>query len=331
LPILADLAYSPEWDIQVPVANAMGSLKQEECLPSLLQMLAPHAVRRSAREAFLAFGPRGLAFLDDALGDHTLPHELRRHIPRTISRFPARDAAPILLKHLVGDSDGMVRFKLLRGLGRLAAQNRDVLLDRGILRAATEKTLEAALRLAHWRQVLEDGVSLEPRRATRGHELLATLLRDKEVHTTERLFRLLGLRYRNEDFHRIYRGLRNSNPKFRASSRELLENVVKPPLREAVVALVDPAPGSDRLATGEPYYRPQPLDYESLLATLLEQPGETLRCLAAFHVGELGLAALRGRIETLRAQETGLFVGRILERTLRMLLPAPEGGLVHAG
>jgi hypothetical protein len=67
------------------------------------------------------------------------------------------------------------------------------------------------------------------------------------------------------------------------------------------------------------------------LATLLEQPGETLRCLAAFHVGELGLAALRGRIETLRAQETGLFVGRILERTLRMLLPAPEGGLVHAG
>jgi ATP/ADP translocase/HEAT repeat protein len=330
LPVLMGLAYAPEPDVQAAAAHAMGSLKDEQCLPALLPMLGAHTTRPAARDALLAFGPPGLAFLDEALDDATLPHDVRRHVPRTISHYPARDAAPVLLKHLLPESDGMVRFKILRGLGRLAAANPDLPLDRGILRTATDRTLEAAFRLVHWRQVLEDGARSSPPRATRGHELLTAMLRDKEIHTSERLSRLLGLRYRGENFERIYRGLRNSNQRVRASSRELLENVIGPPLRDAVLALVDPVPGVDRLAAGASYYRASRLEYEALLGALLEQPGETLRCLAAFHVGELGLVTLRPRLEALRDQETGLYVFRVLERTLALLTPPPGGGLVHA-
>jgi hypothetical protein len=190
--------------------------------------------------------------------------------------------------------------------------------------------VEAALRLGHWGQVLAHGARDDPRRLTRGHELLLQLLHDKQVHTVERLFRLLGLQHRGEDFGRIARGLHNLNPKVRASSRELLENLIRPPLREAVLSLVDDAPETLRAVSVEGYYVAEDLEYEGLLATLLEQPGETLRCLAAYHVGELGLRALRPRIETLRSQETRLFVGRIFERTLRQLAGAGAEGLVHA-
>ena len=59
---------------------------------------------------------------------------------------------------------------------------------------------------------------------------------------------LLGLRHRGEDFEKIYRGLRSASPKVRASSRELLANLLDPSLREAVVGIVDDVPDTERLA-----------------------------------------------------------------------------------
>jgi hypothetical protein len=116
----------------------------------------------------------------------------------------------------------------------------------------------------------------------------------------------------------------------RAGSRELLENLVAAPLRGALLALVDEAPDPDRLARAAPYYTPRPLDYQALIALILEQPGESLRCIAVYHVGELGLGALRGRVETLRRGEPGFFLSRVADHALR-LLSGPEGGtLAHA-
>jgi HEAT repeat protein len=327
--ILLDLGNDPDHEIQRSVAHALGALRSERALPTLLSMLQATATRAAARQALLAFGDPALGFLAESLVDTTLPQELRRHVPRTISLFPADQAAPILLGRLLEERDGMVRFKILRGLGRLAASNPTLKLDAAILRTATDQTVEVAFRLRYWRGLLEQGAREDRRRATPGHHLLATLLRDKERHTVERLFRFIGLQYRGEDFARIYHGLGNSNPKVRASSRELLENLIRPPLRDAVLVLIGDAAASQRLLES-PDAAPRDLGYESLLGLLLEQPGETLRCIAAYHVGELRLGGLRGRIEALRAQETGLFVSRIFERTLR-LISQPETGALHAG
>ncbi|HSB61856.1 MAG TPA: hypothetical protein VLI67_09060, partial [Vicinamibacteria bacterium] len=258
-----------------------------------------------------------------------LPHEMRRHLPRTISLFEPRAAAAVLERHLASEADGMVRFKILRGLNRLAAHP-EVVLDEGVLRRATEATLEVAFRLIHWRLVLERGVAIDPRRATPGRDLLVRLLHDKEVHALERIFRLLALQHRGEDFKGIYRGLRNPSAKVKAVSRELLENLVAPPLRDPLLALVDDAPDAERLPQAAPYYQARALGYEELLGLILEQPGESLRCIAAYHVGELGLKELRPKLETFRPADTGFFLARVIERTLS-LLARPEGGaLVHA-
>ena len=86
-----------------------------------------------------------------------------------------------------------------------------------------------------------------------------------------------------------------------------------------MLALVDDVPDRQRLAEAQAFYRPPELGYEELLGQLLEQPGETLRCLAAYHVGELGLTEFRPRLEAAQKKETGLFVSRVLERALRLL------------
>ena len=326
---LLHLAENPSSEIQALTAEAMAAVKSPRFLPALLSMLGIRAARPAARAAFLEHGDEALRFLDEALGNRDLPHEIRLHLPRTASRFPAAAAAPVLLRHLLPEPSGMVRFKIIRGLGRIAADNPDLRLDTAVLAEATTVTLETSFRLVHWRSVLEQGAREEPRRATAGHGLLRALLHDKEVHAVERLFRLLGLQYRREDFRAIHRGLGSDKAKVRSGSRELLENLLDPPVREAVLALVDDAPAGHRLARTQAYYRAPALDYEAVIGTLLEQPGETLQSLAAYHVGELGLTALRGRLEGIDLGRAGSSVSRVIERALR-LLAEPREGLVRA-
>src|SRR6185503_628991 len=295
------------------------AVRSEAFLPALLAMLSERELRGAAREAFVACGEPALRFLEASLTDEALPHEIRRNLPRTISQFPPAQAAGVLQAQLLQERDGQVRYRMIRGLGRLATDNHDLKFDVRLLRKGIERTLEAAFRLAHWRSTLLAGAAAEQRRATPRHALLASLLLDKEQQNTERLFRLLGLVYRDEDFRNIHRGLRNSNAKVRASSRELLENTVRRPLRDPVLALVDDAPLEARLARARPYYEAATLDYQGLLSALLDQRSETLRALAAYHVGELGLTALRGRLESFDRRSTGFYFSHVVERALRML------------
>ena len=325
--VVLELAQSADREVQAQAALAMQAMGDRDFMPALLPLLSPHEVREAARSALVSLGPPALEFLDHALADETLPHEIRRHLPRTISRFPAEDAAPLLLQRLVTEKDGMVRFKILRGLGRLVTGRPDVPLDERTLREATARTLEAAFRLLDWRLTLERGAHEAPARATPGHDLLVSLLRDKEVHTRERVFRLLDLRLRGQDLERIYRGLSSADPKVQASGRVLLEALLQSPVREAVLALVNDVPDRLRIEEAQAFYRPQELGYEQLLGKLLEEPGETLRCLAAYHVAELGLTDFLPRLEAAQKMETGLFVTRVLERALRLL---SEAGLRQA-
>jgi HEAT repeat protein len=315
---LLRLAESPADEVGVPVAVAMGLLTNRRFLPALLRLLERHEARPAARAAFLAYGGEGLSFLEEALSDRGLPSELRRHLPRAISDFGSPAAAAVLERRLLEERQGAVRFRILRALNRLSARP-DITIDAAVLERATEATLGGIFRLLHWRSVLEHGRSQRPSRATAGHELLVQLLRDKEAHAAERLFRLLSLRFRGEDFKGVYRALRSDESRLRASARELLENLLVPPLRSAVLAIIDGGELPGRLAGAGPYYSPVALDYEGVLALILDEGGEALRCMAAHHAGELGLASLAPRLERLRADGVGFFLQRVVERALRTL------------
>jgi ATP/ADP translocase len=307
----------------VQVARAMGAVRSPRFLPALMGLLGHREVRAEARAALLAYEAEGLAFLDEALGDHGMPVELRRHLPRTIALFGSASAAAALERHLLEETSGTVRYRILRGMNRLAADP-EVGFDSGLLRRATDATAAGVFRLVHWRSVLEREARRRPERSTPGHGLLVQLLRDKEDQAVERLFRLIGLRHRREDFKGIYRGLRASEPRARASSRELLENVLEPRLRGAVLAVVDDRGDDSRLARAGELYAPVDLGYEDVLSLILGRGGESLRCVAAHHVGELGLVALRPHLERLRGSGTTFFLSRVVEHALAAFPPAED-------
>lgn len=324
------LGDSGEEEVQLDIARAMGAVRSDAFLPALISYLVSHEVRPAAREALVAHGDRALAFLSESLADEALPHEIRRHVPRSLILFEPVAATKVLQARLLDETDGLVRFKIIRALGRIATDNAGIRFDDKILDQAIERTVAATYRLIEWRLILERGGAENPKRKTTGHDLLVALLRDKETHAIERMFRLLSLRFTRENFKPIHRGLGSSNAKIRATSRELTANVLRPPLRDWVAGLIDDAPDAERLAA-RGLALTRALSYEELLGELLEQPGETIRSLAAGHIGELGLVSFADRLRSFDRRKTGLFVRQVFERALRALDDAARGAAASAG
>ena len=72
-------------------------------------------------------------------------------------------------------------------------------------------------------------------------------------------------------------------------------------------------------------YAPADLGYEDVLGLILDRGGESLPCVAAHHVGELGLVALRPRLQRLSGSDASFFLARVVERTLAAFPPGLEG------
>jgi len=288
----------------------MAKIKSPSFLPKLLLMLGQREVRNETRAALLEYGEEALRMLDAALADTRVPRPVRRQIPHTIIQFAPDQAALVLQQHLLQQSDGLIRFKILRALGRIVADHPAVAFDKAVLQQATRRAIDDVVELLYWRINLGRGVAAQRQRLTPGHSLIVLLLRDKERHAVERVFRLLGLTFRDEDLRSIHRGLTNANPKVRASSRELLENLLAPPLRESVIGLVDDVADERRLAAVRPDLARTPIEYDALVTLLGDGRRQTLRSLARYHERELGLTP-HVRSEARESRETGVFASRV--------------------
>ncbi len=335
---------APEVKVQIEVARAMAVRKSPRFLSVLVGMLAHQALRAHAREALREI-PGALEALDDAIAAASLPRAVRVQIPRAMAHFEPAQAAPLLVKRLQTTDDGTVRYKILRALVRLRRQEPSLRLDESALTRAAELTLDHAAELRRWSAALSAGsdeppeepevpapggptapkaphdAAADPLRAA--HHLLVDLVRDKEVHATQRVFLLLELIYK-EDFEDVWRGLRSQNARRRASSQELVENIVKPPLRVRVLELVGDAPKSTRPVLADDAY-------ETALRDILARAGSTMRTLAEYRAIELGMDVgdlARGR--GVESGELARTLGKRLFEKAKDLLEPAAGGATRA-
>jgi AAA family ATP:ADP antiporter len=319
------LASSRELEVRLAVARAMREILDPAFVPALLEMLPYRRLRREARRTLAAIGPTALVELDRALGDPDLDRKVRRQLPRAIGDFEAGPAAEILMRRFPVEADGGVRYRILRALGRLKAAHPELALDGEVLGAAAEETLAMVFSLMSWRELLDRGARENPSRATQVHEMMLTLLWHRETLARERLFRLLSLLHPGQDLRSIYRGTRSAKRDLRASSRELLETLLEPPIRDPLLALVDDLPTREKLARAGRYLPPMRDDYEAVLMSLLDRGGVALRSLVAYHAGELRIAGLRPQLERM-CQEPPGGVPQVAERALRMLSATAAAG-----
>ena len=251
---------------------------------------APRRGRRSSPT-----GTQGLAFLDAALGDRGMPVELRRQLPRTIALFDRGPAAAVLERHLLDERSGSVRYRILRGMNRLAAAS-----GRGV-RSRPAATGDRR----------DPGGGLPPRALAvgaraRGAGGRVAARRRATASSSSSCATRRGRRWSGcsacspcstagEDFKGIYRGLQSSDARARG------EQPGAPRERPRAAAARRGPRGRGRgRGRGAPRSRRRPLSPAEALGyedgarrSSSSAGGESLRCVAAHHVGELGLRALR--------------------------------------
>ena len=289
-PVVVRLLAVDDTDALRAAISAARQMRSPGLVTPLMELLQTRPVRDEIRSALASFGAIGLARMAEALADPKVPNAIKRHLPGAIALVGSPQAPALLLRHLKEESDGLIRFRVLRALGRWRNEQPDLPLDRKLLGDALEQALSTGYRMMEWRSALEDISRKHPEYQTELQAVLIALLRDKQDHALERIFRLLNLQAGTEDFQRLYRGLHSPRDASRAGGRELLHHLVPADVREHLLVLVDDLHGEPDADFRGPGTSER--DYARTVAELVGSGMESVSSLAVAHARELGLVTV---------------------------------------
>ena len=275
----------------------------------LLELLGAPSSRTLARLALAAAGPRALPRLVEALEDPRTPLAVRRHLPRTISRFRAPAAAAALVARLLREPDGTTEFKILRALGRMRADEPSLTIAPAPLHAYVRRSIDDAVRYDAWGRAHRHHAAAAAA-ATATTVLLDELLAEKRAHAIERAFRALGVLHPAADLRSLHDALLGADAERRATARELLEHLVAADVHRPLLALLD---------ASAPPTAGAPIDEDRLLASMLADPSDMLRVVAAHHIAELRVTALRSELVHHKPRAPGDPVTRAFDQAIARL------------
>lgn len=305
--VLLQLASRREPRVIREVLRAWQLAPQLADVERLLKFLEDPHVRGDARRVFVAGGQRYFPRLLEALDDPRTSLGVRRHLPRTLSRFSTPQAAAALVARLVREPDGATEFKILRALGRMRADDPELAIDTEPVSMYARRSTEDAQRYAS----LAAALASHPQPVTTpALELLRELLAEKRQHAIERVFRALGILFPRDDLRSVHDAMLGDHDEHRGAAREILEHVVPAEVRAPLFALLDGEPEAllDELPT-----------HQSVISALLADPSDSLRCVAAHHVAELQLVELREELVRLKPITDSALVTHAFEQAIARL------------
>lgn len=280
----------------------------------LLALLENPHVRGDVRRVFLALRRRGLDCLTAALDDPGTPLGVRRHLPRTISRFRTQPAARALVARLLREPDGTTEYKILRAVGRMRADDPDLVIDEAAIGSYLRRAVADAARYATFADQLDATGPDTP-----GAALIRELLAEKRWWAFEHAFRALGILHPRAGLRSIHDAIRGTNDARHGAAQEIAEAVVPAELRVPLFAVLDGVPPALRRAQLGGLAPGPFASYEAFIATLLTDPSESLRCVVAYHVAEHRLIGLRGDLARLRPAGEPRLVAHAFDQAIARL------------
>jgi ATP:ADP antiporter, AAA family len=286
--LLAKLIADEDDDVARQAIRSARAVTRDELVAPLMAALARPELTDDAAGALARYGNALVPSIARSLGDETLAVEIRRELPSVLVRIGTPDAEQVLIGSLL-EADITLRHRIVSSLNKLRVLHPDLRVD-----PSTVELLLAAEIAGHYRSYQVLG----PLRAKlREDDPVVQAMHHTMEQELERIFRLLALLSPHAGMHDAYVGLRSTNSIVRANSLELLDNVLKPELRNVLVPLLDSqVTVEERLAladrlVGAPLETP-----EQAVATLLASEDGWLRSCAVYAVGALQLTGLAGEL-----------------------------------
>jgi ATP:ADP antiporter, AAA family len=220
---LADLPNAPDSPAWTNLlARATVQHREPAMIPRLVAQLPRWESRETIRGALVSLGEPAFVQVAKAFDDVTNVRRLRVQLPQTLGRFGTPEAAEKLLDHVEHEPDGLVRYKALRALGRLVADDR-IGVDRRRVAHCIRANFVGYFTLLGVRVALGASPVMPSGRQSSAFRLLAGLLEDKLRQSIERAFRLLKIVHSKEDIHRVYLACIGSDKRARANAAEFMD------------------------------------------------------------------------------------------------------------
>ncbi len=263
-------------DVAAAAIHAMGETRQKRYLPTLIPMLAQSGLEKSAAEALEHFGPDIIdlltAYIDNPLADR----DIRLRLPHILSLMGAQRAADALARNLQ-QNDPALRYEIIKALNHLRIHFPSLKFDEGrVVRSVLEEARDhldllsilARQRAAESKKRGPDAAAARTGVSEARDRLIAALEKRLDENL-ERIFRLLGLKYPPDEIYDAYRSLRSERRDMRAAAVELLDNLLAPDLKRALIPLIEIEPaGAAAEGVLAGLGRKPPSEHESMAALL---------------------------------------------------------------
>lgn len=290
------------------VAHAMEALHDPRFIPFCIARLALRPGREAIRQALVALGEPALDALEAALSDTTTHRRVRVHVPWTIAELGSQRACDYLMDRLEQETDGFVRYKVLRALGHIVAA-RDVKVDRAKIEKQARRTLVEYLRVTALKLAIErerpEGAEASP-----AQELLVGLMANKQTQSLERAFRLLKIGHKREDIHRVYNAAISTDRRARSNASEFLDTLLsgrgQRELRGLFRLVVDDVEPAERVARASPVLGSTPTRRDDALAALIADRDEGVATIASYYALSIGAENLRASVDRARRDRPSL-------------------------
>ncbi len=298
-------------DVEVARAAALSAGKRrslEGVFDALVRGLARRPIRAQVRRSIARFGTEAVPRLQRSLVDPALHPAARRAVPRAIAEIEDPTSVEALFESLPA-ADPRLHYQGIKSLAFLRARGRSLRFSRAEADRLLSYERESLLALSR----LELSLSrIEPDAAS--PRLLRQALGERVDYTRERMFRLLGLTYRQDEISSLWNRLASGTPTVKATALEYLANLLSRTHRSTLFPVIEETTRLEDSSRSDLATVP----VVEALTRLSASDDYWIAACAVTVAGELRLKSLRAQIERLR-EHPGAIVREAAERAFSEL------------
>jgi AAA family ATP:ADP antiporter len=294
--LLLALLGDPDIEVARAAALSAGGHPSGEVFDALVFALARRPLRAQIRRSVARYGPDAVPRLQERLRHPGLHPAARRALFRTMAEIEDPRSVEALFRNLPAE-DPRLHYQGIKSLARLRARVPSLRFGRS----------ESDRLLSHERESLVELARLEasirrPGHLGSSHRLLLQVLEERIDYTRERIFRILGLTYRQDEIAGLWNRIASGPPSVKATTLEYLGNLLSRTHRRTLLPVLEQ---TTRLESGRGL-ESSTLPLEEALRRLSSSEDYWIAACAVTVMGELAADALMSEIESLRGHRSAI-------------------------
>ena len=319
--IMAKYLLAEDPEVVQAALEAVAQIKDRRFIPYITSLLHKKSVRRQAVDSLRAFGPEIVPKLKRMVEDQELAFQDALFVPEVLKLLNTPEAIQALME-FIDEAEYAVSIKAIAALREAKIEQPELEIDKELI---ARKILEECqiyqnlLSFLHT-QITEhekDPKTDQAKRIREAREGLITILEHRVDGHLDRIFKLLGIHYFEEEVETILELALTGDDNERANAIEFVDNILESRLRHTLLPIIDAA--SQGVAYSEELVTKLKLPSyteRECFETLIGRHDIKIKHAVLYLIGQLGEPSyaplaeklLSSRFETVRKQ-----AGQVLE------------------